>query len=573
MLKNLNIRLIDNVIKQNKINKQLYSSKCHSSSFNNAKKGYDYVIVGGGSAGCVLANRLSENSKYSVCLIEAGDPDHFLKWTVHVPGAVGYNMVNKKTNWHYHTVPQKHLNDRVLYWPRGKGLGGSSSINGMVYVRGHKMDFDRWAIQQKANGWSYDECLPYFRKSTNHNKGGDKYYGSDGPLNVTRNSPANTTLLDQVFIDAAMQSGLPFNENFNGQDQYGAGWYDMTIHNGRRWNTSSAYLRPAMQRKNLTVITNQMAEKILFDSNNKAIGLSVINHDKSLSQIVVNKELILSSGAINSPQLLMLSGVGDKDHLSKLGIKTINNLPGVGSNLQDHLEFYLQYQCKKPVSLYKHDQLIQKGLAALEWLVKGTGIAATSHLSAGAFLSTSSKIAHPDVQIHFLAAAVTDHGRSGPKEHSFQLHIGTLRARSKGTIRLATTNPFDHPLLDANYLDNQPDLDELVECVKIGRHIVAQKAMDPFRGKELTPGINATDKKSLETFVRNHVDSAYHPSCTCAMGTDKDAVVDLDLKVNGCSGLRVVDASVMPSITSGNLNAVVIMIAEKASDKIKQQAN
>ncbi|XP_078495189.1 choline dehydrogenase, mitochondrial [Ciona intestinalis] len=535
------------------------------------KSEYTHVIVGAGSAGCVLANRLSEDPDRKVLLLEAGPKDQFLNsfrlsWKIHMPAALTYNLCDDKYNWFYHTTPQKHVNNRVMYWPRGRVWGGSSSLNAMVYIRGHAYDYDRWE-SEGAKDWRYDCVLPYFKKAQAHELGGDTYRGESGPLNVTVGSQENP--LFQAFIDAAQQAGYPFTPDMNGYQQEGVGPMDMTVHQGKRWSTASAYLRPALQRENLTTEVKCLTNRILFDGS-RATGVEYIQ-DGEVKQVHSTSDVIICGGAINSPQLLMLSGIGDGDDLKDLNIPVVAHLPGVGQNLQDHLELYVQHKCKKPITLYSAQQPVNMVKIGLEWLWKQTGLGSSSHLSAGGFIRSRPGLTHPDLQFHFLPSQVIDHGRQPSECHAFQVHVGSLRATSKGWLKLQSKDPTDHPIIEPNYLESEIDCWELRESVKLTREIFQQSAFDEFCGEELRPGPETQSDAELDAFVREKCDSAYHPSCTCKMGSPDDpmAVVDPQTKVIGVENLRVIDSSIMPSVVSGNLNAPTIMIAEKAADMIR----
>ncbi|XP_061113052.1 choline dehydrogenase, mitochondrial [Conger conger] len=532
---------------------------------------FSYVIVGGGSAGCVLANRLSENAEDSVLLLEAGPKDMVLNstrltWKIHMPAALVYNLCDDRYNWFYHTRPQKHMDGRVLYWPRGRVWGGSSSLNAMVYIRGHAEDYNRWH-REGAVGWDYEHCLPYFRKAQSHELGANRYRGGNGPLHVSRGKTDH--LLHQAFIEAGQQAGYPFTDDMNGYQQEGLGWMDMTIYKGKRWSTASAYLRPALSRANLKTEVRSLTTKVLFEGT-KAVGVEYMQNGEK-KKVYAEKEVILSGGAINSPQLLMLSGVGNGDDLKKLDIPVVAHLPGVGSNLQDHLELYVQQECIQPITLYKAQQPFHMIKIGLEWLLKYTGYGATAHLESGGFIRSRPGVTHPDIQFHFLPSQVIDHGRVNPKLEAYQVHVGPMRSTSTGWLKLQSTNPLEHPLIEPNCMSTDLDVQEFRDCVKLSREIFAQRAFDQFRGREVQPGPKVQSDKEIDAFVRQRADSAYHPSCTCKMGQPSDpmAVVDPHTRVIGVENLRVVDASIMPSVVSGNLNAPTIMIAEKAADIIK----
>ncbi|XP_078517718.1 choline dehydrogenase, mitochondrial [Lissotriton helveticus] len=548
---------------------QRFSAYATQSSEN--RDSYTYVIVGAGSAGCVLTNRLSEDPDNSILLLEAGPKDTFLGskrllWKIHMPAALVYNLCDDRYNWYYQTTPQKHMDNRVMYWPRGRVWGGSSSLNAMVYIRGHAEDYNRWE-REGAIGWDYDHCLPYFKKAQTHELGPNLYRGGSGPLHVTRGKTNHP--LHRAFIEAGQQAGYPFTDDMNGFQQEGFGWMDMTIHQGQRWSTASAYLRPALKRPNVSAEDQTFVTKILFEGT-KAVGVEYIKNEQK-KKVFAKKEVILSGGSINSPQLLMLSGIGDAKELAKLGIPVVCHLPGVGQNLQDHLEVYVQQQCTKPITLYQAQKPVRMVQIGLEWLWKFTGEGATSHLESGGFIRSGPGVTHPDLQFHFLPSQVIDHGRVAPKLEGYQVHIGSLRGTSVGWLKLKSADPKDHPILEPNYLSTERDVWEFRQCVKLTREIFAQKAFDQFRGPEIRPGDSVQSDDEIDAFIRQKADSAYHPSCTCKMGQPSDiaAVVDQDTKVIGVQNLRVVDASIMPSVVSGNLNAPTVMIAEKAADIIK----
>ncbi len=526
---------------------------------------YDYVIVGAGSAGCVLANRLSADPAIKVLLLEAGPRDS--TWKIHMPAALTYNLSDDKYNWYYETEAQPHMDGRRLYWPRGRVLGGSSSLNAMVYVRGHAYDYDGWAKNSLA-GWSYADVLPYFKRAETRESGGDAYRGGSGPLHVSTGSQKNP--LFDAFIAAGQQAGYPFTADMNGFQQEGFGRMDMTIHDGRRWSAATAYLRPALARPNLTVETGALCSKVLFEGS-RATGIEY-RRGGALRQARAIREVILSGGAINSPQLLMLSGVGPADELRRHGIKVTLDLSGVGQNLQDHLELYVQYACTQPITLYVTENPINKMRIGVEWFLFKSGLATSAHLEAGAFIRRNDAVPHPDLQYHFLPSLVNDHGRKPIGRHAFQAHVGPMRPTSAGTIKLRSADPTMHPEIQPNYLATEQDRLEMRDAVKLTREIFAQAAFDPYRGEEIQPGSQVRTDAEIDAFVRARADSAYHPSCTCKMGTDERAVVDGELRVHGLTGLRVVDASIMPSVVSGNLNAPTIMIAEKASDMILGRA-
>ncbi len=528
---------------------------------------YDYVIVGAGSAGCVLANRLTEDGRSSVLVVEYGGSDRSV--LIQMPAALSIPMNMKKYNWGYETEPEPHLDGRRLACPRGKVLGGSSSINGLVYVRGHPLDFDRWE-EQGARGWAYRDVLPYFKRAEGWREGGDPYRGADGPL-ATRRGTRRNPLYD-AFIEAGRQAGYPVSSDLNGEIPEGFGRFDMTVKNGVRWSAANAYLRPAMKRPNLRVITHARASQVVFDGRRAAgVRYEVAG---SVRQVTARREVILCGGAINSPQLLKLSGVGPEAELRALGINVVHALPGVGENLQDHLEFYFQIASKQPITLYAKTGLLQKALIGAHWLMRDHGDGATNHFEAGGFIRSRPGIPHPDIQYHFLPMAVSYDGATLASEHGYQAHVGPLRSKSRGWVRLGSADPREAPHIQFNYMSEPDDWREMRACVRLTREIFAQPAFDPYRGREIAPGADCVDDDAIDAFIRDKVESAYHPSGTCKMGArdDPGAVVDAEARVIGLERLRVVDASIMPSITSGNLNAPTIMMGEKASDIIRGRA-
>jgi choline dehydrogenase len=523
---------------------------------------FDYVIVGAGSAGCVLANRLSEDPGVRVLLLEAGPSDR--GWKIAIPAALTYNLMNDRVNWYYQTEPQARMDGRRLYWPRGRVLGGSSSLNAMVYVRGHALDYNRW-VAEGAAGWTYAEVLPYFRRAETYSGGADAYRGGEGPLTVTRGTGDNP--LFDAWIAAGEQAGYPATPDMNGYRQEGMGRMDMTIRAGRRCSTAVAYLRPALRRPNLTVFTRCLATRVLLERG-RAVGVEYAENGLA-KRAAAAREVILAGGAINSPQLLMLSGVGPAEHLRAVGVEPVHDLPGVGRDLQDHLEFYFQVACREPVTLLHAMRPHNMVRIGLRWFLFHDGAAASSHLEAGGFIRSAPGVRHPDIQFHFLPALVEDHGRSKGRAHAYQAHAGTMRPLSRGWLELRSADPRRHPLIEPNYLAEERDRADLRACVRLTREIFAQPAFDRYRGQELRPGAEVEGDAAIDAFVRARADSAYHPCCTCRMGADSLAVVDSGCRVRGLDGLRVVDASIMPSMVSGNLNAPTIMLAEKAADLIR----
>lgn len=524
---------------------------------------FDYVIVGAGSAGCVLADRLTEDGRYTVLVLENGGSDRSI--FIQMPTALSIPMNMPKFNWFYHTEPEPHLNGRKIHTPRGKVLGGSSSINGLVYVRGNPLDFDRWE-EEGAHGWSYRNVLPYFRRAERRAAGGDAYRGDSGKLRTTNGSLQNP--LNPVWIEAGRQAGYPVTADMNGFQQEGFGRMDMTVGDGRRWSAARGYLRPAMRRANLAVRTHALVTQVLFEGR-RAVGVSYQRGGQTV-QVRARREVIVSGGPINSPQLLKLSGVGPAAELTALGIPVVHDLPGVGENLQDHLEFYFQVASREPVTLYKHMSLFRKGLIGARWLLTHDGLGATNHFEAGGFIRSRAGVRYPDIQYHFLPMAVSYDGSSLAKEHGFQAHVGPMRSKSRGWVRLVSAQASDKPRIFFNYLSQPDDWTEMRACVRLTREVFGQKAFDRYRGREIQPGSDVQTDEQIDAFVREKVESAYHPSCSCKMGDDNDpmAVVNSQTEVRGLDGLRVVDSSIMPSITTGNLNAPTIMLAEKAADHI-----
>ncbi|MBJ7534571.1 choline dehydrogenase [Rhodomicrobium vannielii ATCC 17100] len=523
--------------------------------------GYDYIIAGGGSAGCVLANRLSADPSVKVALLEAGGRDwNFL---IHMPSGYAGLMRTGWVDWGYHTEPQAGLNGRRLYWPRGKVLGGSSSVNAMIYIRGVPSDYDTWA-QLGNRGWAWDDVLPYFKKAENYSGGADEYHGGDGPLKVSR--PGVVNPLNVAWIEAGKQAGHPYTDDFNGASQEGFGPIDCTVSNGRRASAAVCYLKPVIDRPNLTVITRAQATRIVVE-NGRAVGVEYAQ-GREKRTIRAEREVIVSGGAINSPQLLLLSGIGPADEIAPHGIKPVHHLPGVGKNLQDHIHGAIKHYCPKPVSYYnivKPSALVRH---VAYYLMTHKGPASIVGLESLAFLKTRSEVVAPDVQYHFAAILYADHGRKMIQRHGYMGYYNVQRPHARGEIVLKSADPLAHPAIQPNYLQNEADLRTLRDGFKMLREVFAQAAFEPYRGEEFQPGDTVRTDAEIDDYNRRTAETIYHPIGTCKMGQDDMAVVDETLRVRGVEGLRVVDASIMPRLISGNTNAPTIMIAERAADII-----
>ena len=523
----------------------------------------DFIIVGAGSSGCALAHRLSQNGRNSVLVLEYGGSD--AGPFIQMPAAFSIPMNTSVYNWGFETEPEPNLGGRRLACPRGKVIGGSSSINGMVYVRGHACDFDRWA-DRGATGWRFADVLPYFQRMENSHGGEEGWRGRDGPLHITRGRRINS--LYGAFKKAGMEAGYGLTEDYNGSRQEGFGDMEMTIWRGRRWSAANAYLKPALKRPNVGVVTGALAHRILFQDR-RATGVEVVVAGKRTT-FWARREVIISASAVNSPKLLMLSGIGPATHLRSHGIEVRVDRPGVGENLQDHLEVYVQQRCLKPITLYSRLGLLSRAQIGLQWMMTGTGLGATNHFESCAFIRSRAGVEYPDLQMHFLPVAIRYDGRVAARHHGYQVHVGPMRSPSRGTIRLKNDNPESAPEIRFNYMSHDVDWQDFRTAIRLTREIFAQPAFCEFRGGEISPGDDAQSDQALDDFIREHSESAYHPCGTCRMGSkdDPDAVVDPDCRVIGTEGLRVVDSSIFPEITNGNLNGPSIMVGEKAADHI-----
>lgn len=525
----------------------------------------DYVIVGAGSAGCAMAYRLSEAGK-SVIVIEHGGTD--AGPFIQMPAALSYPMNMSLYDWGFHSEPEPHLGGRIMATPRGKVIGGSSSINGMIYVRGHAKDFDYWA-ESGAHGWSYADVLPYYKRMENWTSGGHggdpAWRGTNGPLHISRGPRTNP--LTRAFVEAGRQAGYPVTGDYNGAQQEGFGPFDATIHNGVRWSAANAYLKPALQRANCDLVRG-FAERVEIQEG-RARGVW-IDRGNGAELIRANAEVIIAASSINSPKILMLSGIGPAAHLAAHGIDVIADRAGVGQNLQDHLEMYIQMAATQPVSLYKYWNIFMKGLIGAQWLLTKKGIGASNQFESAAFIRSTAGVEYPDIQYHFLPIAVRYDGKTAAEGHGFQAHVGPMRSPSRGSVTLRSLNPKASPRIQFNYMSHEKDWADFRTCIRLTREIFAQEAFRPYAGKEIQPGADCQSDDELDDFTRQHVESAYHPCGTCKMGDASDpmAVVDPECRVIGVTGLRVADSSIFPRITNGNLNGPSIMTGEKASDHI-----
>ena len=522
----------------------------------------DYVIVGAGSAGCAMAYRLAEAGK-RVTVIEHGGSD--AGPFIQMPGALSYPMNMGIYDWGFATEPEPHLGGRVLATPRGKVLGGSSSINGMVYVRGHARDYDTWA-EMGADGWSYADVLPYFKRmEASHGGSGPEFRGTDGPLHITR-GPRENPLFD-AFIQAGAQAGYPVTADYNGQQQEGFGPMEATIWKSRRWSAANAYLKPALAGGNVQVVRG-LARRVVMEGK-RAVGVEV--DTRAGRQVIrAGREVILAASAINSPKLLLLSGIGPAAHLREHGIEVVADRPGVGANLQDHLEIYMQFAASQPVTLFKYWNLWGKAWVGAQWLFTGKGPGASNQFEACAFIRSKAGVEYPDIQYHFLPIAVRYDGKAVAAGHGFQAHVGPMRSKSRGSVSLRSGNPTDAPVIRFNYMSDPSDWEDFRACIRLTREIFGQEAFKPFLKEELQPGPQYQTDAELDDFLREHVESAYHPCGTCRMGRASDplAVVDPECRVIGVEGLRVADSSIFPQVTNGNLNGPSIMTGEKAADHI-----
>ncbi|SJM32167.1 choline dehydrogenase [Mesorhizobium delmotii] len=522
----------------------------------------DFVIIGAGSAGSAMAYRLSEDGKHSVIVIEFGGSD--IGPLIQMPSALSIPLNMSLYDWGFASEPEPHLGGRVLATPRGKVIGGSSSINGMVYVRGHARDFDHWA-EQGAAGWGFADVLPYFKRMEDANGGENGWRGHGGPLTVQRGSRTNP--LYGAFVEAGRQAGFELTDDYNGAKQEGFGPMEQTIRGGRRWSAASAYLRPALRRKNVSLVKG-FARRVIIE-NQRAIGIE-IEVRRRIEVVRARREVIVAASSINSPKLLMLSGIGPAEHLREYGIQVVADRPGVGRNLQDHMELYIQQESTQPITLNSVLNPFSKAMIGAQWLFFKSGLGATNHFEAAAFVRSRAGVDYPDIQYHFIPAAVRYDGKAAAKAHGFQAHVGPMRSKSRGSVMLRSPDPRSKPVIRFNYMSHPDDWTEFRHCIRLTREIFGQSAFDPYRGKEISPGSHVQSDDDLDAFIRDHAESAYHPCGTCKMGRTDDpmSVVDPECRVIGVEGLRVADSSIFPRVTNGNLNAPSIMTGEKAADHI-----
>ena len=524
---------------------------------------YDYIVVGAGSAGAIVASRLSEDPKSTVLLVEHGGSDSSI--FIRMPTALGIPMNTRKYNWGFESAPEPYLNNRRMNCPRGKVLGGSSSINGMVYVRGHALDFDEWE-SHGATGWNYQNCLPYFKKLENHRCITSEYTGSNGPVAISGGNNMRNPLY-RAFIDAGVEAGYKETDDYNGYRQEGFGQKFMNVDGGIRASTGYAYLKNTKKRANLTILKHALVTCIVFDGKTATgVQCDIGGQTKIFS---AQREVVLCAGSIGSPQLLQVSGVGPRETLAAAGIDLVHELPGVGENLQDHLEFNFQYRCKQPITLNSELGLFKKALIGARWLLFKTGLGRTNHFESCAFIRSKAGVQWPDIQYHFLPGAISYDGTVAVKEHGFQVHVGHNKPTSRGHVRVSSGDIKQHPEIQFNYLATEKDKQGFRDCVHLTREVMRQPAMDTFRGEVIQPTDDVQSDEQIDAFIREAVDSAYHPSCTCKMGIDAMAVVDPELRVHGLSNIRIIDSSIFPTIPNGNLNAPTMMVAERGADLIK----